>query len=60
MNYTVNQVLSFFEKLSGALWPRHVEEPLQQLESGLFISAKGWVLDFRGKEPRWGNYRLKD
>jgi hypothetical protein len=50
---------TFFTKLSG-LWPRHVDEPLQEVRPGLFISAKGWVLDFRSEVPRWGNYRLKD
>jgi len=49
----------FFTKLGG-LWPRHLEEGLQEVQPGLFISAKGWALDFRGEVARWGNYRLKD
>jgi CubicO group peptidase (beta-lactamase class C family) len=51
---------TFFTKIISGLWPRHVEEPLQELKPGVFMSCKGWLLDFRGEVPRWGNYRLKD
>lgn len=49
---------TFFSKL-GDLWPRHVDEGLEEMQPGLFITAKGWVLDFREEAARWGNYRLE-
>jgi CubicO group peptidase (beta-lactamase class C family) len=50
---------TFFSKLGG-LWPRQVEAGLEAApQPGLFFTASGLSLDFRGETPLWGNYRLK-
>ena len=48
----------FFEMLEP-VWTRHVRQKLQEARPGLFFTAYGGALDFRGEIPTWRNWRLK-
>lgn len=43
----------------GNFWDRQVAQKLEEVRPGLFLTASGGALDFRGEIPAWRNYRLK-
>jgi CubicO group peptidase (beta-lactamase class C family) len=48
----------FFSDMLKSLWQRQVSQDLEEIKPGLFYTASGGVLDFRGTKPTWCNYRL--
>ena len=48
----------FLELFSG-MPERHVKAKLMEVQSGVFYTASGDVLDFSGKDPTWRSYRFK-
>jgi len=48
----------FLEMFSG-IPDRHVKAKLMEVQSGVFYTASGDVLNFSGKDPTWRSYRFK-
>ncbi len=47
----------FFE-VFAPVWHRQAAQKLQEVRPGLFFTASGTALDFRGESPTWRSYRL--
>jgi CubicO group peptidase (beta-lactamase class C family) len=48
----------FLEMFSG-MPDRHVKAKLMEVQSGVFYTASGDVLNYSGKDPTWRSYRFK-
>jgi CubicO group peptidase (beta-lactamase class C family) len=46
------------EFIGQLLVHRHIHQPLQEHQPGLFFTASGVALDLTGEVPTWGNFRL--